>query len=72
VFTIEYVIVQGRLIPDVVEKITSGAMNLAGASAAAKSLLNGVRQRQPETPPDGYQIRDNDGLVILRSWETGR
>ena len=52
-----------------IEKMTSGCSRLIDADAIAKSLLKGVRDRHPQNPPDGYQLRDNDGNVVLRSWE---
>lgn len=69
-FGIEFVIVRGRPTPGVVERMTSDAVRLADADATAKSLLERVRANRPETPPDGYQIRDNDGAILLRSWVT--
>jgi hypothetical protein len=70
VLEIEFVNRCGRDRPDIVEKITSGCSRLIDADGVAKSLLKGVRDRHPQNLPDGYQLRDNDGNVVLRSWET--
>jgi len=68
-FTIEYVIVRRSKHPRVVERMVSEAVRLVYADRVAKSLLDSVRERRPETPPDGYQILDNEQHVVLRSWQ---
>jgi hypothetical protein len=42
---------------------------LADANITAKCLLNTKRERHPERAPDAYQIVDQHGTVVLRSWE---
>jgi hypothetical protein len=66
VFTIEFVVVRD---PGVVERVTSNASHLATVEQTAKGLLEGVRQRYPNRPPDGFQIIDEGGVIVLRSWE---
>lgn len=68
-FTIEFVIVQGREHPRVVERIVSQARHLSDVNITARSQLEMVRQKHSETPPDGYQILDSQGDIVLRSWE---
>jgi hypothetical protein len=72
VFEVEFVIVHAGDHPEIVEKMSSGCSRLIDADATAKSLLDGVRGRHPQNPPDGYQLRDNNGNVVLRSWEIQR
>lgn len=68
-FTIEFVTVRGRDYPGIVERTKSTAHNLSVAEQTARGLLNGVRHRFPDNPPDGFQIVAEDGMVMLRSWE---
>jgi hypothetical protein len=71
-FKIEYVIVQRRHQLGVVERMVSGAHKRADAEFTATSLLDKVRREHPKSPPDGYQILDIFGRVVLRSWERQR
>ena len=67
-FTIEFVIV--RLgVPSVVERMTSGLAQVSDVERSARALLKGVRARHPDRLPDAYQILDDGGRVIVRSWE---
>jgi len=67
-FTIEYVVARGKMQPVVVERMASAAERLVVALNTAKSLFAKVHaERSP--PPDGYQILDHAGTVVLRSWE---
>lgn len=67
-FTIEYVVTRGKAQPAVVERMSSAAERLVVALNTAKALFAKVHaERNP--PPDGYQIRDHTGAVLLRSWE---
>jgi hypothetical protein len=68
-FTIEFVIIQGREHPRVVERIISRARHLSDVNITARSQFEGVRQKHAKTPPDGYQILDSHGDIVLRSWE---
>ena len=71
-FTIEFVIVRDGDRLGVVERMTAGADRLADAEHTARSLVERVRRNRPETPPDGFQILDKDGRIVLRSWEMQR
>jgi hypothetical protein len=66
VFEIEFVAVRGGSEPEVVEKMASAAARLIDADKTAKLLLEKVRQKRRTMPPDGYQIRTDDGRVVLR------
>jgi hypothetical protein len=68
-FTIEFVIIHGRSRPTVVEKITSASPFLKVTNESAKSLFDGVCRRHLKTPPEAYLIKDNEGVIVFRSWE---
>jgi hypothetical protein len=68
-FEIEFVAVRGSTQAEVVEKMTTAAARLVDADKTAKLLLEKVRQKRRAMPPDGYQIRTNDGRVVLRFLE---
>jgi hypothetical protein len=68
-FMIEYVALFDVKEPRVVERVTSFASRLAYAEQSAEAGLARIRQLRPDTSPHGFQIRDNAGDVILRSWE---
>jgi hypothetical protein len=67
-FEIEFVAVRGTQ-AEVVEKMTTASARLVDADKLAKLLLEKVRQKRRKMPPDGYQIRANDGRVVLRFLE---
>jgi hypothetical protein len=71
-FTIEFVIAEGRESPAIIEKMVSRARYISDANIMARSQLEGVRRNHPEAPPDGFQIRDASGHIVLRSWQTSR
>jgi hypothetical protein len=68
-FTIEFVAVHGWDDPGLVERRVCTFGSFADAERTARSQLAGVRAMHPDTPPDGFQILDGDGSVLLRSWE---
>jgi hypothetical protein len=68
-FEIEFVAVRGSTQAEVVEKMTTAAARLVDADKTAKLLLEKVRQKRRTMPPDGYQIRTDDGRVVLRFLE---
>ena len=68
-FTIEYVVLAGRDHPGVVERMITQATRVDVAEATAESQLQRVRRMRARVPPDGYQIRDRRGDVVLRSWD---
>ncbi len=68
-FTIEYVILSDTNEPSVVERVTSFASRITYAEQSARSGLWRVQQIRPDAPAHGFQIRDEAGDVILRSWE---
>jgi hypothetical protein len=61
-FTIEY-LWRGHQSP--VERVTSFANHVAAAERSARRGMARVRITQPDTPPDGYRILDNDGTVLV-------
>ena len=67
-FAIEFVAVRGRSKPEVVKKLTSNVARLVDADKIAKVLL-GEKLHEGHAPPDGYQIRANDGRVVFRFLE---
>lgn len=70
-FTIEFVVFQGRNVPAVVEKMASAVQRIGEAEAIAKSLFDKVKRKSHATPPDGFQIRGASGSIVLRSWRLG-
>jgi hypothetical protein len=70
-FTIEFVVVtHGRFHPSaVIEGTWSATTSLAVAEQAARGLLDKVRSERRNTLPDGYQIIDDAGVTVLRSWD---
>jgi hypothetical protein len=67
VFTIEMLMIDwdDRDNPSVVQRIPSYAPGLGEAVMFAKSILDDARR----APPNAYWIRDDDGKIVLRSWE---
>lgn len=70
-FTIEFVVVH-RPAREIIEEAEFGGTSLADADDCARSQLLDVRRRRPAMLPDGYQIRDHSGKVVLRSWRFAR
>jgi len=70
--SIEYVIIQGRANPVVVYRIDTRARTLGVAEQVAQGTLDAVRRMYPKTPPDGFQIFDDNDHLVFRSWENVR
>jgi hypothetical protein len=68
--SIEYVIAHGRANPVVVYSIDTRARTLGVAEQVAQGTLDAVRRMFPTTPPDGFQIFDDNDNLVFRSWET--
>ena len=66
---IEYVITQRQADPAVVYSIGSRARTLGAAAQVAQATLDVVRRMFPTTPPNGFQIIDDNDEVVSRSWE---
>jgi hypothetical protein len=66
---IEYVMTRGRVDPSVVYRVDTRAGTLATAEQVAQGTLKLVRRMFPTTPPDGFQIFDDDDRLVFRSWE---
>ncbi len=66
-FTIELLMVDWdhRDNPAVVSRIPSQATRLGDVNMVAQTLLADTAL----SPPNAYRIKDNDGTVVLRSWE---
>ena len=67
--SIEYVITHGRANPVVVYRIDTRAHTLGVAEQVAQGTLDAVRRMFPTTPPDGFQIFDDNDDLVFRSWE---
>jgi hypothetical protein len=67
--SIEYVITHGRANPVVVYRIDTRARTLAVAEQVAQGTLDAVGRMFPTTPPDSFQIFDDNDDLIFRSWE---
>jgi hypothetical protein len=67
--SIEYVITHGRANPVVIYRIDTRARTLAVAEQVAHGTLDAVGRMFPTTPPDGFQIFDDNDDLIFRSWE---
>jgi len=67
--SIEYVITHGRANPVVVYRIDTSARTLGVAEQVAQGTLDAVRRMFRTTPPDGFQIFDDNDDLIFRSWE---
>jgi hypothetical protein len=67
--SIEYVITHGPADPVVVYRIDTRARTLAVAEQVAQGTLDAVGRMFPTTPPDGFQIFDDNDDLIFRSWE---
>ncbi len=66
---IEYVITQGRTEPSVVYRSGVRARTFGTAEQVAQGTLDVVRRMFPTVPPNGFQIRNDNDEVVLRSWE---
>jgi hypothetical protein len=66
---IEYVMMRGRTDPSVVYRVDTSARTLSTAEQIAQGTLNLVRRMFPTSPPDGFQIFDDDDRLVFRSWE---
>ena len=66
---IEYVITQGQADPSVVYRSGIRARTLGAAEQAAQGTLDVVRRMFPTTPPNGFQILDDNNQLVSRSWE---
>jgi hypothetical protein len=70
-FTIEFVVVH-RPAPKIIEETEFAGASLTDADDCARSQLADVRRRRPAMLPDGYQIRNGLGKVVLCSWRFAR
>jgi hypothetical protein len=71
-FTIEFVVFdQDRPdYPRVIEKVPSSRFFLYDAEHLAKLLLKKAKRRSPADAAHGYQILDEEGQVVARSWKS--
>jgi hypothetical protein len=67
--SIEYVVARGQADPVVVYRIDTRARTLPVAEQVAQGTLDAVRRMFPTTPPDGFQIFDDNDYLVFRSWE---
>jgi hypothetical protein len=67
-FIIEYTAMLGRGPPQIVDRLEVESDRLGGAEDAARLTFDRVRRRSKESQPDGYQIRDASGQIVL-SWQ---
>ncbi len=67
---IEYVITHGRADPSVVYRSGISARTLDAAEQVAQGTLDVVRRMFPTTPPNGFQIFDDNDEIVSRSWES--
>jgi hypothetical protein len=51
--------------PSVIQSIPSFARRLGDANMVARSLLEDAKRASP----NAYRIKDEDGNIVLRSWE---
>src|SRR5260370_30761264 len=66
---IAYVITQRQADPSVVYSTGIKARTLGAAEQVAQATLDVVRRMFPTTPPNGFQIIDDNDEVVSRSWE---
>src|SRR5258708_33080237 len=66
---IEYVIARRRAKPLVVYRVDTRAQTLGVAEQVAHGTLDAVRRMFPATPPDDFQILDDNDEIVFRSWE---
>ena len=66
----EYVIAWRQANPVVVYRVDTRAGTLDVAEQVAQGTLDSVRRMFPATPPDGFQILDDNDEIVLRSWES--
>ena len=67
-FTIEFLITRDGE-PTVVETMVARGPHLGDATITARYLLNTKRDAHPDTAPESYQIRDEQGRIVARYWE---
>ena len=67
---VEYVIAWRRANPFVVYSADTSAHTLHVADQVAQGTLDSVRRMFPTTPPDGFQILDDNDEIVFRSWES--
>jgi hypothetical protein len=67
--SIEYVIVYRREEPIVVYRTDTKTRLIGVAEQVAQGTLDSVRRMFPGTPPDGFQIFDDNDDLVFRSWE---
>ena len=67
-FSIEYVMAGRRAKHSVVYRIDTSARTFGAAEQVARGTLDVVRRMFPTSPPNGFQIIDESGEVVLRSW----
>jgi hypothetical protein len=67
-FVIEYAVAQGPANPSVVYRVNTRTYTLGLAEQVAQGTLASVRRMFPESPPDSFQILDDNDEVILQSW----
>jgi len=67
--SIEYVIALGQANPFGVYRIDTRAHTVGVAEQVAQGTLGVVRRMFPTTPPDSFQIFDENDEVVFRSWE---
>jgi hypothetical protein len=66
---IEYVMTQGRADASGVYRVGTRARTLGTAEQVAQGTLKLVRRMFPATPPNGFQIFDDNDQLAFRSWE---
>jgi hypothetical protein len=71
-FTIEFVVVTEDRPeqPKVIETMTSPRVFLYDVEHRARLVLRKAKRQPSPGSPNGYQIRDAEGQVVVRSWES--
>jgi hypothetical protein len=69
-YTVQFLSRDGGNTPSVLETLESRSRHLADAKVVARYLLNTKREQHSDDAPHAYQIIDQQGTVVLRSWET--
>jgi hypothetical protein len=67
-FVVEYIVVRDAR-PIVLESTILTTIELAEAECVAEATILSLRRNRPETGPHVYQIRDENDVVVFRSWE---
>ena len=68
-FTVLLVGVGDGTNPEVLDRLGTGAIDLAHAAQAAQVQLDQVRAFYPSEPPDGFIVKDERTGEIIRSWD---